>query len=135
MYDEIKKILIEEQKVQNGKLVKNLSIDQYVEKIKNKANILVHYSNGICLGFIAFYYNSEAKCGYISMVLISECGRGQGIAIGLLSATLYTMKSRGVTSCALEVLKNNNKAINLYKKLGFCISHEDAEYLKMSVDF
>ncbi|MGB5295425.1 MAG: GNAT family N-acetyltransferase, partial [Thermoanaerobaculia bacterium] len=50
--------------------------------------------------------------------------RGQGLARAMFEHALPDLKSRGVRSFVLEVLKDNEPAIRAYRKAGFEISRE-----------
>lgn len=50
--------------------------------------------------------------------------RGQGIAGKIFSHSLPFLKEAGIRQYLLEVLQNNHKAINVYRKLGFGVTRE-----------
>ena len=101
------------------------NVDNYVNKIKNKAELVAHIVEGVCVGFIAFYANDEAKeNAFITMVMIRSDMRGRKIAGSLLTAVLENLKSRGFKFCNLEVKENNVNAIKLYESLGFKIKNK-----------
>lgn len=50
--------------------------------------------------------------------------RGKGIAGEIFTASIPYLKEAGVKRYLLEVLQDNNKAISVYKKLGFRITRE-----------
>jgi ribosomal protein S18 acetylase RimI-like enzyme len=52
--------------------------------------------------------------------------RNQGIGTRLMSAMIEHLRKRGYKQTSLNV-KKENYAVNLYKKLGFKIIHEDEE--------
>ncbi|WP_158000317.1 GNAT family N-acetyltransferase [Pseudomonas sp. PAMC 25886] len=132
---DIKNLIIAEQALQSGALVRGVSVEDYVQKTQKSAEFLIHYTADSCLGFVAFYCNDfESKRGYITMVLISEPGRGKGVAKQLVIGVLNTMRSRGYQTCGLEVLRSNHSAYNLYVKCGFLVVNETEEVIKMSVN-
>lgn len=50
--------------------------------------------------------------------------RGQGLAGKIFSYSLPYLKEAGVRQYLLEVLQNNHKAINVYRKMGFVMTRE-----------
>ncbi|AZE60101.1 MULTISPECIES: GNAT family N-acetyltransferase [Pseudomonas fluorescens group] len=135
MFEDIRSLIFAEQSLQSGMLVRGVSVEEYVQKIQEHAEFLAHYAAQNCLGFVSFYCNDfESKRGYITMVLISESGRGKGVAKQLIFGVLSIMRSRGYRTCDLEVFRSNYSAYNLYIKCGFRIVRESEESFKMSVD-
>jgi len=50
--------------------------------------------------------------------------RGQGIARKIFHETESVLKKAGISHYLLEVMQNNDKAVNLYKSLGFEVTRE-----------
>lgn len=50
---------------------------------------------------------------------VVEAARGTGVAKLLMEATLELYQKKGVRTATLEVIKNNERAIALYKKFGY----------------
>jgi len=50
--------------------------------------------------------------------------RGQGLASRVFTESIPNLSDAGVSQYLLEVLQNNDKAISVYKKLGFEVSRE-----------
>jgi RimJ/RimL family protein N-acetyltransferase len=59
-----------------------------------------------------------AHCGTLGMGLTPEY-RGQGIGLRLLRATLAAAEQKGLERVELEVFESNQRATDLYKKVGF----------------
>lgn len=109
-----------EQVAQGGKLVQGISIDEYLVKIKEKAEILIHYIDGRCAGFVAFYCNDQqAKQAFITLLLVAPGFRGKKVASFLLDGLFSLARSRGFATCQLEVNNDNFVAITMYEKFGF----------------
>lgn len=135
MLEDIRNLIFAEQNIQSGMLVRSVSVEEYIQKIQEHAEFLAHYAARSCLGFVSFYCNDfESKRGYITMVLVSESGRGKGVAKQLVFGVLNIMRSRGYRTCDLEVFRSNHLAYNLYIKCGFRVVQESEESFKMSVD-
>ena len=122
IYNQIEDMIREEQKLKGKDFIDVGNLNNYIDKIKNKAELIAHIIEGTCVGFIAFYANDEAKeNAFITMVMIRSDMRGRKIAGSLLTAVLENLKSRGFKFCNLEVRTNNTNAIKLYENLGFKI--------------
>jgi len=90
----------------------------------------------------ANYYVLEIEkrvCGYIGFWITFETAevinfyidkeyQGMGFGKKLLSFALDRCRERNVRMISLEVRENNYKAINLYKGLGFKVSHKRERY-------
>lgn len=97
----------------------------YLKKIFEKAEFLSHNIFGECLGFVFFYCNDEKKeSSYITLLLVNEKYRNNGIGAGMVKYVLFLAKNRGFKNCRLEVLKRNLSAINFYKSIGFFVAKE-----------
>jgi ribosomal protein S18 acetylase RimI-like enzyme len=62
----------------------------------------------------------HAHCGVLGMGVLKEY-RGQGIGKALMQTTLEKAQSSGLTRVELTVREKNTRALELYKKFGFCI--------------
>lgn len=124
-FDQIEHMVKTEYSLSGRDFIDVDNVDNYVNKIKNKAELVAHIVEGVCVGFIAFYANDEAKeNAFITMVMIRSDMRGRKIAGSLLTAVLENLKSRGFKFCNLEVKENNVNAIKLYERLGFKIKNK-----------
>jgi len=122
IYNQIEDMVREEQKLKGKDFIDVGNLNNYIDKIKNKAELIAHIVEGVCVGFIAFYANDETQeNAFISMVMIRSDMRGRKIAGSLLTAVLENLKSRGFKFCNLEVRTNNTNAIKLYENFGFKI--------------
>ncbi|WP_409289041.1 GNAT family N-acetyltransferase [Pseudomonas sp. KCJK8927] len=118
--DEIDRLVKEEQAAQRGRFVQGVSIDEYLAKIKKRAEFLTHYIDGRCAGFVAFYCNDpKVSQAFITLLLVSPGFRGKKVASALLGGLLSLARARGFATCRLEVDVENFTAIKLYEKFGF----------------
>lgn len=78
------------------------------------SNIIVYEIDEVIVGFLEYFKNYEI----IDILNIAvECKyQRQGIATKMID---YLTKIEGIEKIMLEVRESNEKAINLYKKLGF----------------
>jgi RimJ/RimL family protein N-acetyltransferase len=59
-----------------------------------------------------------AHCGTLGMGIVESC-RGRGIGMQLITAALRKAKQNGLEKVELEVFDSNERAIALYRKVGF----------------
>lgn len=124
-----------EQLRQQNNFIPAKQLGPYLDKLAARAEFMVHYDSGNCLGFVAFYCNDlESRVAFITLVLTSDQARGRGVARNLLIATLLTMKNRDFHLCRLEVKKANTSAIGLYQKLNFYPFRENDDSLILEFD-
>lgn len=125
MFHSLLEMAKEDHKSGCGDFVYYPNIDTYWEKLQKKAEFIVHLTEGQSAGFIAFYCNDEKKEeSFISLMLVSPRFRKKSIATNLVHSVLSITRLRMFTKCALEVEKDNYKALSLYKKMGFSITEE-----------
>ena len=109
-----------------------IPVEEYVDKICNYSTIIPYIVNGEIVAFISYYNNDEHKLdAYMTMILVSKNTQGMGIGKLLLDASIADLKKSGFNTYSLEVLKENNRAIELYKKYGFKVSEEKVESFLM----
>jgi len=96
------------------------SISDYIEKIKNNAEIFEAYDNDLLIGVVAIYLNNlETKTGFITSVIIDKEYHKNGIGSELIKNAINYAKEKGFKKITLEVFSNNVLAIKLYSKNGF----------------
>ncbi len=118
--DSIKSLIIDEQSRQAGLFVEHVDLDEYLDKLEARAEILADSAEGRCRGVVAFYCNDHAtRQAYITLVLVDPRDRGMGIGRSLVGDVLELAKQRGFASCRLEVTKRNEAARAMYDSLGF----------------
>lgn len=134
MIEDIKRIIISNNTVDDNLLIKK-DVEQYVLKLFKHATILTYYSKSKLIGFIAYYSNDILnKNAYLTLILIDEENREEGIAKLLLKSSISDIIHRGFVNYKLEVLKTNLIAIKFYQKHGFLIEEEKGEYLLMNLN-
>jgi putative acetyltransferase len=65
-----------------------------------------------------FWAHAVSHCGSLGMGVLPEY-RGQGVGRRLLQACIAKAHAKGITRIELEVRADNERAIALYKSLGF----------------
>jgi ribosomal protein S18 acetylase RimI-like enzyme len=96
-----------------------VNIEEYSEKIYDKAIIFSKFEQNDIIGLVAVYDNFEEKIGWITNVSVDPNFTGIGIASELLDNCYKHFENKGYFHIFLEVFLNNKKAINLYNKHGF----------------
>lgn len=66
---------------------------------------------------------------------VHEDYQGQGVATKLFNKVFDWAKEVGITRLELTVIKNNTKAFNLYRKMGFVIEGEKVHSLKINGEY
>lgn len=95
-------------------------LDLYANKLLNYSNIFGIYDNNDILGFVSFYDNDKKnKIGFLNLIIIDKKYQNIGIGSQLLMHFENTCHKSGMQKLNLEVLKNNQNAINFYKKKGY----------------
>jgi GNAT superfamily N-acetyltransferase len=80
--------------------------------------------NGQLVGSVMAYWFDKEK-GITEEIFVLPAWRKKGFAQSLVREALVYLKEYDKTSAELEVRKSNEKAINLYKKLGYEIVQEE----------
>jgi N-acetylglutamate synthase-like GNAT family acetyltransferase len=116
-------------------LSSRLNINEYAEKIVDKAQTFEAWSKGKLIALVAIYCNTpDNLTAYITSVsVIPEC-QNKGLANQLLQMSLYSVKKLGFKKVELEVHPNNKAAIGLYSKHGFAILENKGIMQKMIVN-
>jgi len=60
--------------------------------------------------------------------------RGQGLARKIFNETVPVLKKAGISHYLLEVMQHNDKAVNLYKSLGFEVTREFDYFVAEKID-
>lgn len=118
MIDDLKELILKHNSLAEGIYIP-YNVDEYIVKIKNNAVINTYYIENSLKGFIAYYINDPQKNAFLTMLLIDKSYQGKKIGKLFLESAIRDLKNRQFNSFALEVLKNNYKAISLYEQLGF----------------
>jgi ribosomal protein S18 acetylase RimI-like enzyme len=107
-------------------------LDEYLEKLREKAEILVWIGEGRVQGFVAYYCNDPGRAtSYVTMVVVDPRCRGRAIGETLVRSVLAATKGRSFRTCRLRVHRSNLAAIALYERCGFSRVGEEGDYLAM----
>lgn len=110
----------------------NVNIEDYAQKIVEKADTFEAWSEGKLIGLTAAYCNNlEEREAYITNVSVVESFGSMGIASELLSICIKHVGNIKFNWIKLKVNKDNKKARNLYKKCGFQEIGSEDEFVIM----
>lgn len=111
-----------------------VNIDEYSKKIRKNAVTFEAWDNNQLVGLVSGYFNDvTSKIGYVTNVSVMVNYQGLGIANMLLVKCINYAKDSEFVKVKLEVHKNNNAAINLYKKFGFNVASNLEDFIKMEL--
>ena len=101
-------------------LSERVSLDEYARKIVEQAVRFEAWADGELIGLVAAYCN-DAKSGtaYITNVSVVPGWVGRGGASALMSDCIAHARKSGFRRIALEVGRENSRAMVLYEKFGF----------------
>jgi ribosomal protein S18 acetylase RimI-like enzyme len=116
------------------KLSEELDIENYAKKMSDNALFAVYRKESNIVAFVAYYLNLELSVVYITCVCVDSAFERKGLAFNLI-LKLKSEYSRVVKNMALEVRKDNLRAFNLYKNLGFIIVEDRGEKWYMKINF
>ena len=109
------------------------SIEGYARKLKNNAILFEAWDNEKLTGLVAAYFNNyENKIGFITSVIVSLKYQNKGIAKTLLKNAIDFARDKGFEKIQLEVYKENESVISLYKKTGF--AEKEQKMIQMELD-
>lgn|SRR5690606_14804615 len=112
-----------------------LPIEEYVAKIYENSTIIPYVMQSSLKGFISYYNNDPTKTNaFLTMLFVSDQHQGKGIGRLLLQTSIADLKRNGFLNYSLEVLKTNEKAIQLYMKYGFKIKEDRGNIWLMNMD-
>lgn len=108
-----------------------LDFETYSIKLSRYANFILAYSSGKCVGFIAYYLNTEGKFVYIPQIVVHKSIRHQGVGHCMFSA-LISRYSIAYSTVKLEVLKENIIAREFYLRENLTIIEDRGERLLLN---
>lgn len=96
-------------------------IEEYAQKIFDKAITFEAWHNKKLVGLLAVYLNDPDNKfdGYITNVSVDQEFLKQGIATQLIKNCIQYAQNKNIKTIRLEVSTKNNVAIKLYEKFSF----------------
>ena len=105
-------------KIENETFTSPWSYHSYEQVINNENNLfLVAENKGVIVGYCG--YMGVLDEGQITNVAVKKEYRGKNIGYRLMESLLHGGIERGIRAFTLEVRVSNEKALNLYERLGF----------------
>ena len=114
---------------------KTIEYDNIVMETKDGGTRYTYVKIHNTLGTLSLYLNKKDDTAYISDFFVKENHRGKGLGTLLLKKALFISKNQK-KKAELDVVRDNTRAIILYKRLGFKEdkAHSTAYVLKMVME-
>lgn len=117
-------------------LSETVDIEAYSAKLFNYAERIEAWNEGKLIGLIAIYLNDEKhQTGFITNVSVSPNHYKKGIAKKLMDECIIYARTKKFEQIDLEVHESNDKAIALYKKIGFDEISDSRKMIKMRYNY
>jgi ribosomal protein S18 acetylase RimI-like enzyme len=114
-----------------------VNIEEYSKKIVSNSSRFEAWNNYELVGLLAAYMNNKKEgLVFITNVSVDSEHGNRGIAGQLLKDCIEEAKRQGFGKITLEVSKENNVAIKLYKNFGFDNAegtHSDSDKLSLQL--
>lgn len=95
-------------------------LDALASKLIDKATLCYELDGGEITALVAGYTNDPNKdSAYITIVAVLNEARGKGTGKRLVKSFIDKSAEKGFNSVNLYTTKNNERAIKMYKSLGF----------------
>lgn len=99
---------------------KDIDKRRLAEKIAAFGCMKAAYIGGELAGFVGYYANDTVnRVGYLTTIVVAGQYQGRGVGSALLHECLRDCREKGMTSCRLEVDRNNTSALRFYCHFGF----------------
>lgn len=115
------------------KLSERVDLDEYAEKLSERAELFYAIRQGKDIGNCAIYLNSGSY-GYISSIAVTKEGQDSGIGTQLWNYVLKRAIEKKIKLITLMVYETNSKAIAFYKRNGFYIIEKSQGWIKMQFE-
>jgi ribosomal protein S18 acetylase RimI-like enzyme len=112
-------------------LSSRVNMNEYVDKLINKAERIELWDQDKLIGMLAVYWNKTQD--YISNISVDSNYTKRGIGTELVERCVSISSAQGKSSIAIEVQVDNKSAIKLYQKSGFDCGNENNSYIGMKV--
>lgn len=106
------------------------NLDDWILKMHQNGIMYYAVSDLNIISLIVIYHNKEKHLIYIPYVSVHPDFQGNGISKDMMNYIIKDLPNNQY-NILLEVRKDNEKALKLYKKLGFYISEDRDEKLLM----
>lgn len=113
-------------------LEKTVGIKAYAAKIAAKAVTFEAWADGRLVALVAAYFNTGEK-GFITNVSTMPEFAGRGLASELVTRSLEHARANAFKVIGLEVNAANERAIGVYRSLGFVESNRKGDSLELTI--
>jgi ribosomal protein S18 acetylase RimI-like enzyme len=108
-----------------------IDIEEYAQKLFDKAINFEALESEVLIGLIAGYHNTEEKMFYVSNVSVDPDFQDQGIARKLFENLYVYSQQNQIQTIKLQVFEQNKPAVQLYQNLGFDILLREKDCLTL----
>lgn len=112
-----------------------VEIGSYAHKLADKAHRFEAWANSELAALLAVYCNAPDRgVAFVTSISVLPSWQGRGLASRLLADCIAYLRGLGFAQLELEVGRDNDAAIGLYKKYGFAVQGQPSPLLKMTLD-
>ena len=116
------------------RLSERLDIVNYAQKIHDKALTFEAWNGGSLVGLVAAYMNDpDGREAYVTNVSVEAAFQGMGVADSLMVRCIQHAREKGLKQIRLEAAVESDRAVGLYRRLGFRTSEEVGCFLTMTL--
>ena len=119
---------LEEVLPESGRNLDAVAIQQYVKSLEQFEKVWCLYDGSCLIGTVGIRRQDEINCELKALYLYSKY-HGQGLGYRLLSTALEEAKRAGFVAMYLDTISTSERAIKLYKSVGF----EEIEQYKETI--
>ena len=113
---------------ESGRNLDTNAIEQYVKSLEQFEKVWCLYDGSVLIGTVGIRRLDEINCELKALYLYSKY-HGQGLGYRLLSTALEEAKRGGFEAIYLDTISTSERAIRLYKAVGF----EEIEQYKETI--
>lgn len=129
-YDIAKHLLICDEHF-TPRLSKRVDIPTYSIKLSTQAHTFEAWSELQLIGLVATYFDN--KTGFITNVSTLPQYSKKGVATNLMRNCISEADSQELECLVLEVNQENNKAVQLYRRLGFILQQSNKQIMTLKL--
>lgn len=138
-HEDLERTLIWRNRIEVRKWFKNSNIitisshKSWYETYQSKSDdyVFIAEIGNVLIGQMAIY-NISNNSAEIGRFVVSPDAEGKGMMkLSIQKFILFVFKEFSISNVYLDVLRENNKAIHIYKSLGFKITDESEHFIRM----
>lgn len=117
-----------------ARLSERVDLSEYARKIHDMAVTVEAWNGESLVGLVAAYMNDPDGCeAYVTNVSVEAAFQGMGVANSLMARCIQHAKEKGLKQIRLEAAVESDRALGLYRRLGFQTSEEAGGLLTMTL--